>query len=125
MSATKSWTAVACVLAVLGTPLAAHAASVGDMLGTWSWKDFVVEVTECDADAGICAKVIEGPKNVGMEMIRSELQPQDDRFVGKLAHPMTGEIYNSRLTLKDADTWFVEGCTDSDTCAEGTFERVK
>ena len=107
---------------------AAVAAEAKDMVGTWKWTDYTVEVKECTtnpAASGLCATVTAGPKNVGMEMIRSKLDPKDGFFLGKVAHPATGEIYNTKLSLKDANTWSMDGCTDANVCAKGDFVRVK
>ena len=107
---------------------ASFAAEAKDMVGTWKWTDYTVDVKECATNpsgAGLCATVTAGPKNVGMEMIRSKLDPKDGLFLGKIAHPASGEIYNSKLSLKDANTWSMDGCTDANVCAKGDFMRVK
>jgi uncharacterized protein (DUF2147 family) len=115
------------VLAILAsTP--ASAAELKDMIGKWQWTDYTVEVKECATNpsgAGLCATVIGGPKNVGMEMIRSKLEKRSEVFVGQIAHPATSEIYNTRMTLKDPDTWGMDGCTAANICATGDFKRVK
>ena len=102
---------------------------MGPMLGKWSWNGFVIENKACDtnpAKTGMCATVISGPKNVGMEMIRSPLALKDKEFVGKVAHPMTGEVYNSKMSLSaDMNTWHMEGCTDDNACAKGDFKRMQ
>jgi hypothetical protein len=103
----------------------AVAAGTDDMVGKWQWEGFTIEVTKCAAEAGICAKVVAGPKNVGMEMIRSKLEPKEGAFVGRIAHPMTADIYNTKLQLTDADSWKLDGCTDQNVCATGVFKRVK
>ncbi|KOR30725.1 hypothetical protein TI05_13500 [Achromatium sp. WMS3] len=103
----------------------ATAASLDDMVGTWTWEGFTIEVAKCDA-TGVCATVTAGPKNVGMEMMKSKLAPQgDNAFVGRVAHPKTGQIYNSKMTLKTADAWHMTGCTNTGVCASGDFTRVK
>jgi len=114
---------IACFVATTG-----EAAELKDMLGKWKWTDYTTEVKECTtnpAGAGYCATVIDGPKNKGMEMIRSKLDKQGADLVGKIAHPATGEIYQTKLTLKNADTWTLDGCTDTGVCAKGDFVRVK
>ena len=115
------------VLAILAsTP--ASAAELKDMIGKWQWTDYTVEVKECATNpsgAGLCATVIGGPKNVGMEMIRSKLEKKSEAFVGQIAHPATSEIYNTRMTLKDPDTWGMDGCTAANVCATGDFKRVR
>ena len=112
-------------LTVGGT--AAFAAEAKDMVGTWKWTDYTVDVKECTtnpAGASHCANVTAGRKNVGMEMIRSKLEPKDSFFTGKVAHPSSGEIYITKLSLKDANTWSMDGCTDANVCAKGGFIRV-
>ena len=119
--------AAATALMTIGAT-AAFAAEIKDMAGTWKWTDYTVEVKECTtnpAASGLCATVTAGPKNVGMEMIRSKLDPKDGLFLGKIAHPATGEIYNTKLSLKDANTWSMDGCTDANVCAKGDFVRIK
>lgn len=109
---------------------AAHGAMVSKMVGKWKWTDYVIEVKACDSNpsgAPICATVVEGPKNKGMEMIRSKLMPKDGAFFGQVAHPATGDIYDTKMTLKDADTWSMTGCVvnNNKVCASGDFKRVK
>jgi len=94
------------------------------MVGTWKWEGFTIEVAKCDATE-VCAKVISGPKNVGLQMIKSKLTLSGDSFVGKVAHPQTGDTYNSKLTMANTDTWHIDGCTDKNVCASGDFTRVK
>ena len=99
------------------------------MLGKWGWQGFVIENKACDtnpAKTGMCATVISGPKNVGLEMIRSPMMPKDGKFVGKVAHPATGLIYNAQMGMSaDMNTWTMKGCTDSGACAEGAFTRMQ
>jgi uncharacterized protein (DUF2147 family) len=106
----------------------ATAAELKDMIGKWQWTDYTVEVKECTTNpsgAGLCATVVGGPKNVGMEMIRSKLEKKSEVFVGQIAHPATTEIYHTRMTLKNPDTWGMDGCTAANVCATGDFKRVK
>jgi uncharacterized protein (DUF2147 family) len=106
----------------------ASAAELKDMLGKWKWTDYTIEVKECTSNpsgAGYCATVLEGPKNKGMEMIRSKLEKKGEDFNGKIAHPATTEIYTTKLTFKAPDTWSLDGCTDKGVCAKGDFVRVK
>jgi uncharacterized protein (DUF2147 family) len=114
-------------LALPGAPSAA-AAEIKDMIGRWQWTDYTVEVAECTTNpsgAGVCATVRDGPRNVGMEMIRSKLEKRGEVFVGQIAHPATGDIYSTKMTLKDPDTWGMDGCTAANVCATGDFKRVK
>lgn len=96
----------------------------GDMVGTWKWEGFTILVNKCDK-TGVCAKVISGPKNVGMQMIKSKLVKSGENFVGKVAHPQTGATYNSKITMVSANTWHIDGCTTQNVCASGDFKRVK
>ena len=117
-----------CFATICGLAFASLASASGDpldsMVGTWKWEQFTVEVAKCEA-TGVCAKVVSGPKNVGMEMIKSRPEMKDGAFVGKVAHPMTGETYNSKMTMPNKDTWHMDGCTDAGACASGDFVRVK
>jgi uncharacterized protein (DUF2147 family) len=115
------------VLAAMASP-PASAAEMKDMIGRWQWTDYTVDVQECASNpsgAGLCATVSAGPKNVGMEMIRSKLEKRGELFVGQIAHPATGEIYSTKMTLKDPDTWGMDGCTAGNVCATGDFKRMK
>jgi uncharacterized protein (DUF2147 family) len=115
------------LMAIAGAT-AAPAADAKDMIGKWKWTDYTVEVKECTTNpsgAGMCATVLAGPKNVGMEMIRSKLEPKDGIFTGQIAHPASGDIYNTKLSFKDSDTWSMDGCTEANVCAKGDFARVK
>ena len=96
---------------------------VYSMIGKWSWEGFVIEVNKCDATE-VCAKVVSGPKNVGMEMIQSKLTATDGNFFGKIAHPQTGDTYNSKLSMTNDKTWHIDGCTDKNVCASGDFNRI-
>lgn len=104
------------------------AAELKDMVGKWQWTDYTVDVEECTTNpsgSGLCATVTAGPKNVGLEMIRSKLENKGDVLVGQIAHPATAEIYSTKMTLKDPDTWGMDGCTAANVCATGDFKRVK
>lgn len=119
----KTMAAAAAVLA-LGFSGAAFAAGVADMVGKWKWTDFTIDCKEGGAN-GMSCTVIDGPKNKGMEMIQSKLEAKDGAFVGKVKHPASGEVYNAKMALKDANTWSMDGCTDAGVCAKGDFTRVK
>ena len=97
---------------------------LSSMVGTWKWEGFTIKVSKCDKTE-VCAKVVSGPKNVGLEMIRTKLKPTGNNFVGKVAHPQTGDTYNSKLSMANTDTWHIDGCTDKNVCASGDFTRVK
>lgn len=117
--------AMAAAIAVSGP---AGAVDLKSLVGTWKWTDFTTQSKECTtnpAGAGLCMTVIAGPKNIGMEMIRSKFEDRGaDGFVGKIAHPASGEIYNTRMTLK-GEVWHMDGCTDAGVCATGDFIRQK
>ncbi len=111
-------------VAVLALAASAQAAGMAGMVGTWKWTDYTVE---CKAGGpnGMSCIVIDGPKNKGMEMVQSKLEPKDNAFVGDIKHPATGDIYKTKMVLKDADNWSMEGCTAANVCASGVFTRVK
>ena len=117
---------LACLaVTTLGAISTASASSdVTSMIGTWKWEGFTIEVAKCDSTE-VCAKVVSGPKNVGMEMIKTKLKPAEGSFLGKVAHPQTGDTYNSKLTMANANTWHIDGCTDANVCASGDFTRIK
>lgn len=94
------------------------------MLGTWKWEDFTIKVDKCDKTE-ICATVMSGPKNVGLQMIKTKLSASGESFVGKIAHPQTGDTYNSKLSMASTNTWHIDGCTDDNVCASGDFSRIK
>jgi len=110
--------------AVLGLAAAADAAGMADMAGTWKWTDYTIECKEGGANGMSCI-VTDGPKNKGMEMIQSKLVPQGDAFVGDIKHPATGDIYKTKMVLKDKNDWAMDGCTAAGVCASGVFTRVK
>lgn len=94
------------------------------MVGTWKWEDFTIKVDKCDKTE-VCATVMSGPKNVGLQMIKTKLTASGESFVGKIAHPQTGDTYNSKLSMASTNTWHIDGCTDNNVCASGDFSRVK
>jgi uncharacterized protein (DUF2147 family) len=104
--------------------LAAAAADLTDMLGTWRWQDYTLQVTECRGDS-VCAKVIAGPKNVGLEVFGSKLSPRGGEWFGQITHPETKDLYNTRFQLKDKDRWRLDGCNAARVCLSGEFVRVK
>ena len=120
--------AAAAFAAVAATATPAAAIDVNKLAGTWKWTDFTVQAKPCTTNpsgAGLCMTVIAGPKHIGMEMIRSKFQDKPDgSFFGKIAHPASGEIYNTKMTLK-GDVWHMDGCTDAGVCATGNFIRQK
>ena len=103
---------------------AALAADLKDMIGKWRWQQFTVEVTACQGDS-ICAKVVEGPKNVGMEVFATQLAVKDGSLVGQIVDPNTKEIYSTRFQQQAEDKWHLDGCTAARVCLSGEFLRVK
>jgi uncharacterized protein (DUF2147 family) len=109
---------------VLSASGSASAASLQDMLGKWHWQDFTIEVRACEGNSA-CAKVIAGPKNVGMDVFASKLVAKDGDWYGQITHPETKETYNTRFQQKDKDRWHLDGCTAAKVCLSGEFVRVK
>ena len=103
---------------------AAAANDLKQMIGHWRWQDFTIEVRECQGDS-VCAKVIAGPKNVGMEVFASKLVAKGGEWFGQIAHPDTKETYNTRFQQKGGDRWQLDGCTAAKVCLTGEFIRVK
>ncbi len=99
----------------------AFAASLSDMVGTWEWEGFTIEIEECGST--VCATVTDGPSNVGEAMFLTEPEEDGDGWTAEVMHPATGETYYSRFTV-DGDVWTMEGCTDNGVCAKGDFLRV-
>jgi uncharacterized protein (DUF2147 family) len=110
--------------AILGFSTTTSAAELKDLVGKWKWQEFTVEGSECPA-TGACWKVIAGPKSIGLEMFRTKPEKRGDFLVGQVVHPATGEVYNTRMRMKDSDTWALDGCTAGNVCAQGDFVRVK
>jgi uncharacterized protein (DUF2147 family) len=102
----------------------ASAASLQDMLGKWRWQDYTIEVRACEGDSA-CAKVIAGPKNVGMELFASKLTAKDGAWYGQITHPETKETYNTRFQQRNKDLWHLDGCSAAKVCLSGEFVRVK
>jgi uncharacterized protein (DUF2147 family) len=94
------------------------AAELKDMIGRWTWQSFKIEVSECPGTR-VCAKVIAGPKNVGLEIFASELITKDGAWFGRIVHPETGATYNTRMQFTTAKTWRLDGCTPSGVCLSG------
>jgi uncharacterized protein (DUF2147 family) len=105
--------------AALSTP--ASAGELSDMVGTWEWEGFTIEISECGGS--VCATVVDGPQNVGEDMFLSKPVAKGDGWNVKVMHPATGETYFAYFTV-DGDTWSMEGCTSSGVCAQGDFQRV-
>jgi len=117
---------IGAVLAILlaGQSLAALAADLKDMIGSWRWQSFTIQVRECQGDS-VCAKVIAGPKNVGLELFASKPAAKGGELFAQITHPETKETYNTRFQQKDKDRWQLDGCTGARVCLTGEFIRVK
>jgi len=101
----------------------AFAADIKDMLGRWTWQRFTIEVTEC-AHGKICAKVVAGPKNIGLELFASELTNKEGAWVGDVVNPETGATYRTRMQFTSSGTWHLDGCTAARVCLSGEFVRA-
>src|SRR4051794_13000079 len=102
----------------------ALAAAPPDMAGKWRWQDFTIEVRECQVDS-VCARVVAGPKNVGMDIFDSKMVAKGGDWVGQITHPESKQVYNTRFQQKDKDHWRLDGCTAAKVCLSGEFVRVK
>jgi uncharacterized protein (DUF2147 family) len=117
----RTWSRAAALLAA--STLAASAADLTEMVGTWRWKDFTIEVSECGER--LCARIIAGPKNIGMEIIASTLVARDGQWFGQIIDPETKETYNTRFLQTDKDRWRLDGCTAAKVCLTAEFVRAK
>jgi uncharacterized protein (DUF2147 family) len=117
-------TCLCLAFAIAALSVAAAAADIKDMVGRWRWQDFTIEVAECKGE-GICAKVVAGPKNVGLDLFASKLTEKGGDWFGQITHPETKEVYNTRFQQKDGDRWRLDGCTAARVCLTGEFVRVK
>jgi uncharacterized protein (DUF2147 family) len=108
---------------VVASTLAASASDLKGMVGKWRWQEFIVEVKECQS-GGVCAKIVAGPKNVGMDVFASKLVAKGGQWFGQVAHPETKEVYNTRFEQKGKDRWRLDGCTTARVCLTGEFVRV-
>jgi uncharacterized protein (DUF2147 family) len=111
-----------CATALLGLAGTATAGGIEEMIGTWEWEGYTIEVTACDA-TDVCAEVIAGPQNIGLQMLESTPEAADDAFTAKVAHPATGETYFTKMAYNGTDAWSMEGCTEAGVCAKGNFTR--
>jgi uncharacterized protein (DUF2147 family) len=100
------------------------AAEAKDMIGSWRWQSFTIQVRECQGDS-VCAKVVGGPKNVGLEIFASRPAAKGDELFAQITHPETKETYNTRFQQKDKDRWQLDGCNGARVCLSGEFVRVK
>ena len=103
---------------------AAAGAELKDMIGKWRWQEYTIEVTECQAGS-ICAKVVAGPKNVGMKIFASTLLVKGGNLFGQIVDPATKDIYNTRFQRISPNKWRLDGCTIARVCLSGEFVRVK
>lgn len=104
--------------------LSVSAADRRDMIGKWRWQKFIIEVQECKGDS-LCAKVVAGPKNVGMDVFASQLIAKNGEWFGQIAHPETKELYNTRFQQIGKDRWRLDGCTLTRLCLTGEFVRTE
>ncbi len=102
----------------------AAAADLKDLVGKWRWQQFTIDVSECQRDS-LCAKVVAGPKNVGMELFASKLEAKDGKLFGQIVHPESKDTYNTRFQQNNRDSWRLDGCTAARVCLSGEFVRVK
>ena len=102
----------------------AFAATLQELVGKWRWQEFTIEVRECQGD-NVCAKIVAGPKNVGMDVFASKLLAKGGEWFGQITNPDTKEVYNTRFQQKDKDRWRLDGCTAAKVCLSGEFVRVK
>src|SRR5262245_10269953 len=79
----------------------AQAAEMKDLVGKWRWQQYTIEVSQCRPD-NVCAKVVAGPKNVGMEVFGAKLTAKDGMLFGQIVHPETKDSYNTRFQQKNA-----------------------
>ena len=112
------------ILSIALASFEARAADLKDMVGKWRWKDFTIEVAECQ-NGNICAKVVDGPKNTGMQLFAANLVVKDGNLYGQITHPETKELYNTRFQQNGPDNWRLDGCTAAHVCLSGEFARVK
>ena len=119
------WKRFFCVLVILAlVPMGSvRCAELKDMLGRWTWGDSTIEVRECGSKR-VCAKVVAGPKNVGMEIFASKLVAKDGAWFGKVVDPKTGRTYNARMEFSPQKTWRLDGCDSSGVCLSGEFTRT-
>lgn len=114
-----------CAFVFLALSCAAAAAGVPkDMIGKWRYQDFTIEVSECRTEQ-VCAKVIAGPKNVGMEIFASKLVAKGGGLQGQIIEPETKQLYYTQFRETDADTWHLYGCTAAGVCLSMEFVRIK
>ncbi|MEL7490998.1 MAG: hypothetical protein AAGJ73_09765 [Pseudomonadota bacterium] len=111
--------AVLVVAFAFGSP--AYAGDLTDLVGTWEWEDFTIDVEECGGT--VCATISDGPSNVGEEMFLTAPEESGDGWTAEVMHPATGDTYYSQFTV-DGDVWSMEGCTASGVCASGDFIRI-
>ena len=113
----------ACAILALSCA-AARAAAPKDLIGTWRLKDFTIQIRDCQPHR-LCAKVVAGPHNVGMEVFASRLEVRGDDVLGEVADPETKALYHARLRKVDADRWHLDGCTAGGVCLSAELLRIK
>jgi uncharacterized protein (DUF2147 family) len=100
------------------------AADLKEMVGTWRWRDFTLDVKQCQQDS-VCAKVVAGPENVGLDVFTSKLVAKGEDWFGQINDPETRATYNTRFHQVDKDRWRLDGCTSANVCLSGEFVRAR
>jgi hypothetical protein len=113
-----------CAILVAAQSPAALAADMKDMIGSWRWQSFTIQVRACQGDS-VCAKVVAGPQNIGLEIFATKPTAKGGELFAQITHPESKETYNTRFQQKDKDRWQLDGCTSTRVCLSGEFIRVK
>jgi hypothetical protein len=105
----NGWRAWLIAVSIIGLPpLAASAADLKGLIGRWRWQAFTIEVSECRGDS-VCAKVVAGPKNVGMEVFASKLSPKGGDWFGQITL-RSKQVYDM-ISAEVAGQLASDGCT--------------
>jgi len=107
-----------------GRQVIGFAADLKEMVGTWRWRDFTLDVKQWHEDS-VCAKVVGGPKNGGLDVFTSKLIAKGEDWFGEIADPGTKATYNTRFHQVDKDHWRLDGCTSANVCLGGEFVRAR
>jgi hypothetical protein len=108
---------------LVATPLAATAADL-KLIGEWRWQNFTIEVRPCQGDSG-CAKIIGGPKNVGMEISASKLVANGEECFGQIVHPETKQPTTPDFSRRTRTGGVSTDAHLRKVCLTGEFVRVK
>lgn len=112
------------VFAFLLPSLCARAEVPLEMIGKWQWEQSTIDVVECRPHR-LCATVVRGPKDVGMQVFASDLVGLQGGWAGQIIDPRDGKMYYTRFEKAGLDTWKLDGCTAAGVCLSGEFVRVK